>query len=209
MNQFEKAQKLYEDLHVRHPNVQIIFNQYCSLLLLRNDKSLLSLLESMIKDSDDLFLKYLLGCIEGKKGNYNHQYIYYRDSTKLMGIYPDFWFNIGILYFNNDQSQDAVLAFQRAIYLKNDFFEAWMNLGLIFELVDEPKVLDIYFALANECKNNYFVFERIRSYFMEEKPLKSMICDYVTLKYVLQYPELIADQFISNLPEIKIKSLFK
>ena len=37
---------------------------------------------------------------------------------KLMEIYPDFWVNIGILYINNDQNQDAVLAFQHALYFK-------------------------------------------------------------------------------------------
>ena len=49
MNQFEKAQKLHDDLHVRHPNIQIIFIQYCSLLFLKNDKHLLSLLKIFIR----------------------------------------------------------------------------------------------------------------------------------------------------------------
>ena len=66
----------------------------------------------------------------------------YNGFRSCIGYWSDtayFWCGLGALYFKNEQAQDAIIAFQRAICLQQDLVEAWLNLGLILELQPNEK----------------------------------------------------------------------
>jgi tetratricopeptide (TPR) repeat protein len=64
--------------------------------------------------------------IEHAYSNYRLCLPYFRDS-------PYFWCGLAHVYYHTQQGQDAVIAFQRALFLKNDIAGAWLNIGLISE----------------------------------------------------------------------------
>lgn len=44
------------------------------------------------------------------------------------------WYNLGIAYFNLNKSEDALIAYQRAIQIKSDYMYCYYNIGLLYEV---------------------------------------------------------------------------
>jgi len=66
---------------------------------------------------------------EDLAGAYEH----YKICTEYYNNNPLFWCGLGSLYYKNDQGEDAIGAFRRALALKSEVAWAWLNIGLIFE----------------------------------------------------------------------------
>lgn len=56
------------------------------------------------------------------------------------------WYNLGIAYFNQNNIEDALTAYERAIQIKSDYFYSYYNIGLIYEFHKEDlvKALEYY-----------------------------------------------------------------
>ncbi|MFX0026671.1 MAG: tetratricopeptide repeat protein [Candidatus Hermodarchaeota archaeon] len=56
------------------------------------------------------------------------------------------WYNLGIAYFNLNQTEDALNAYNRALEIKPDYMYCYYNIGLLFEVnrSDLEKALEYY-----------------------------------------------------------------
>jgi len=68
------------------------------------------------------------------------------------------WYNLGIAYFNLNETEDALSAYHRALEIKPDYMYCYYNIGLLYEVSKG----DLEKALANYEKaltyNNEFVY---------------------------------------------------
>ncbi|KAK8866456.1 hypothetical protein M9Y10_009419 [Tritrichomonas musculus] len=205
-NQHAKAKSMYESLYQNHPNTIEIIQQYCWFLSLSKDPQSLDEAERIIKKADinDPLLNFVKAQIAMKKDDMNTAYQSYCNCISFWSDSPLFWCGLGVLYFKNDQSQDAIVAFQRALYLKGELVEAWANLGLIFEFLGEPQnAMKIYEAAESKCENNQIIIERKKELQMgRRQPSQSMILEVNDSKYFQQVAEKIANQYIADSPFI-------
>ncbi|KAK8860252.1 hypothetical protein M9Y10_011917 [Tritrichomonas musculus] len=158
----KEAANLYEELYSQNPRCHELIQQYVWFLSFQDDSKSLSRAEEIIGDSTDSTLRFASARISMKLRDYNAAYLRYRDCTSSWSESPLFWCGLGVLYLRNEQYPDSILAFQRALYLKNDIPEAWLNLGLIYEIQGEsPNAMKIYQTAQSNCENAKIVNKRI------------------------------------------------
>ena len=127
---------------------------------------------------------------------------------QVQGDSPLFWCGLGVLYFKNKQINDAKVAFKRALFLKQDISEAWLNLGLIFEIQNDTKTaLSIYNASRVSCPNSDLIKERyemLASGRSKQAPQNMIleINDYYT-----QIADKVANEYAS-IPPVNITAAF-
>lgn len=209
-NQFAKARSIYSMLYQRHPDTIEIVQQYCWFLSLLNDQQSLNEAEQLIHNSNlnDPFLNFVQAQIAMKKDDMNTAYNSYCGCISFWNDSPLFWCGLGVLYFRNEQDQDAIVAFQRALYLKGELVEAWANLGLIFELInDQESALKIYDAAETKCENNQIIVARKKALQMGKKASRSMILEVSDSRYFQQIPEKIANQYLADSPLIPAEQI--
>lgn len=156
-----EAGKLYEELLGQNPRCHKLIQQYVWFLSLQDDSKCLSRAEELIGDSTDSILRFASARISMKMEAYNEAYQRYRECTSSWSDSPLFWCGLGVLYLRNEQFQDSILAFQHALYLKNDIPEAWLNLGLIYEIKRESEnAMKIYQTAQSNCPNAKSISKR-------------------------------------------------
>lgn len=179
-----EAGKYYEELLGQNPRCHELIQQYVWFLSLQNDSKSLSRAEELIGDSTDSILRLASARISMKMQAYNEAYQRYRECTSSWSNSPLFWCGLGVLYLRNEQYQDSILAFQRALYLKSDISEAWLNLGLIYEIIKENEnAMKIYQTAQSNCPNAKNVTKRINEC---ERPQRQTISKELLLKEVLE-----------------------
>jgi tetratricopeptide (TPR) repeat protein len=103
--------------------------------------------------------------------------------------------------------QDAIVAFQRALYLKAELAEAWANLGLIFELQrDAGTAVQVYQQALQSCaeKDIKQIRERL-NLINSGRPRvvnTTQIIDVNDSPFFVQVAERIAGEFVANSPII-------
>ncbi|KAI5484764.1 cellular component assembly [Trichomonas vaginalis G3] len=150
----------------KYPNNLKVLQQYTWILSFRDDKASLNELQVVISshpefDKDPL-LKFILARIELNNSNMESAYKKYCDIIVDWCDSALFWCELGVLYCKNEQYQDAIVAFQRAIYQKAQIPEAWLNFGLILEKhhdLDSAKRL--YETGKQTCENSQKIQERL------------------------------------------------
>jgi tetratricopeptide (TPR) repeat protein len=120
---------------------------------------------------------------------------------------PFFWCGLGVLYYRNEQTQDAVIAFQRALYLQSEMSEAWLNIGLIFEQQGEiASAQKIYQTGQTKCPNTPEFGDRIAALSGHSrggvKPGGYSLIDVDDLKFIRAPPELFAMEYVAAVPEL-------
>jgi len=100
-----------------------------------------------------------------------------------------YWFNLGVLYGQNNLATDAENAYRSAIYVKPDFIQAWFNLGASVEragrkphaitiwqsmldhpLVTRTKDVDMYIMVLNamgRIHEELRMFEKAEAFLLE------------------------------------------
>ena len=204
-NESVKAKSIYSTLYKLHPDTIQIVQQYCWFLSLFDDPQSLNEAEHLINISglNDPLLNFIKAQIAMKKDDMNTAYNSYCQCISFWSDSPLFWCGLGVLYFKNDQSQDAIVAFQRALYLKGELVEAWANLGLIFQLQhDHESAMRIYDAAELKCDNNQIIVERKKALQMGRPVSQSMILEVNDSRYFQQVPEKVANQYLADSPFI-------
>ena len=161
-----RALQEYGELVQRYPENLKLIQQYVWALSFQSDSASLQTAERIIAGvpqyADDPLLKFVLARIALKNSDMETAYKRYCDCIGDWSESPIFWCGLGVLYFRNEQRQDALIAFQRALYLKPEIPEAWLNLGIIFENLDQtPNASKIYQAGRQNCPGNQKLQERI------------------------------------------------
>lgn len=179
-----EAGKLYEELLMQNPRCHKLIQQYVWFLSLQDDPKCLSRAEELIGDSTDSILRFASARISMKLRAYNEAYQRYRECTSTWSDSPLFWCGLGVLYLRNEQFQDSILAFQRALYLKNDIPEAWLNLGLIYEIQNDcENAMKIYQTAQSNCADAKNVSKRILDC---ERPQRQALPKEILLNEVLE-----------------------
>ncbi|OHT03757.1 hypothetical protein TRFO_06604 [Tritrichomonas foetus] len=170
---YEDAETVYHDIFENNrENIHIIL-QYAWFLFI--SKRNINLAIKILQDSLDSFsdvskLLFLLGKIMLSKNDTKSAYTYYKKCISYWSDEPSLWYNFGILYYINQQMQDSVVAFQRALYLSCDLVEAWLNLGTILEDLEEKEdAKKIYITGIKNCGRNELLTQRIKRINRKEK----------------------------------------
>lgn len=148
----EEAAKIYEELFSQFPQCLELRQQYVWFLSLQNDPRSLARANELIGDSTDSLLTFASARIAVKQNDVNTAYERYKECTTAFGESSLFWFGLGVLYLKNEQYKDAIVAFQHALYQNSDLPEAWLNLGLIYEILKEDQnASKIYQTALSNC----------------------------------------------------------
>lgn len=201
----DKANSIYGDLYQKYPTSLDIIQQYCWFLSLQNDKKAFDMATRIIEVSPpDPTLKLVTARIAMKQQDMASAYQKYSECISYWSDSPLFWCGLGVLYFKNEQMQDAIVAFQRALYLKGEILEAWANLGLIFELQNEPdSAIKIYQAAIVNCPDCQKIKDRLAALQQRQSRVaQSMIMEVNDSRFFTQVAERVANEYVSDVPQI-------
>lgn len=207
--QIGRAKELYQKLLNRHPECLEILQQYCWFLSIQSDRDSLKEAEALIRKSgyNDPLLKFIMARIAMKKDDMNTAYDRYCECILFWSDSPLFWCGLGILYLRNEQNADAIVAFQRALFLKDDSVELWVNLGLIYEIMQNNEyAMKVYNSAESRCGNHPLITQRIKDIqsnrILDKATLRSLVNEIPDSKYFDQIPEAIAARFLGDSPMI-------
>lgn len=215
----ENAHQIYADLHQRYPDALQLTQQYCLFLFLQykdiNIEKVVPIVNEALQNRpSDPILLMIAARIAMKQNNMPAAYSNYRYCTTYYSASPYFWCGLGVLYYKNDQTQDAVIAFQRGLYLKSEMPEAWLNIGLILEKLNNlQNALRVYQTGKEECPNCPQFAERINFLTSQKNGHRKYEANYQLIdiddsKFITPIPEQFAADYISAVP-ILPSSCFK
>ena len=194
------AKKLYIKLYEKHKNSPDVVQQYTWYLSLQNNQDeydeALRIINSF--DPSDPTLNFASARILMKLDQLTEAYEKYCDCITYWSNSPLFWCVLGVLYFRNEQMQDAVVAFQRALYLKAELAEAWVNLAIIFERQNDMENLNrIIQSAIEKCPNSPLIREKyneIKSGRLRD-PTQQSIIEINDSRFFVQPAEKVANEY--------------
>lgn len=206
----DQAIHFYSDLYSRHPANLELIQQFAWYLSLQTDNRSFTLAERIIHSvpqqySNDPMLRLVTARIAMKQQDMTTAYQRYCECISYWSDSPLFWCGLGVLYFKNDQMQDAVVAFQRALYLRSELVEAWANLGLIFEMQNDfPNALKIYQAALQNCAGSQLLKDRINALSAQgnrmNKVSQNQVIEINDSRFFTQVAEKVSTQRIAEPP---------
>lgn len=207
------AHQIYSDLHQRFPQSLKLTQQYCLFLYLlyKNtniDRVKTDIDEALKAHPDDPILLMIAARIAMKQDDMSTAYNHYRYCTTYYSKSAYFWCGLGVLYYKNDQTPDAVIAFQRGLYLKSDMPEAWLNFGLIFEQIGNiPNAIKVYQIGMQKCEGCPQFAERLNAIEAQKNGHKKVGTTYELIdiddsKFITPIPEQFASDYISAVPTL-------
>ena len=203
----EEARTIYKQLLDNYPNNIYIKQQYILFLFLSQSTFDNNLLNNIIGDSlsnkPNPQLLFFYACILLKKNDLSSAYDYFKQCVSYYYDSPEFWCLFGILYAKNEQWTDAIMAFQRSLYVRNEFEEGWLNLGYSYEhLKDIESASRIYQTALMNCPQSSAITERTNNLAMGRSNV--LLYDISDLsknyKYFPQVPQKAANEYISAIP---------
>ena len=206
MGQNDAALKIYQQLYSMNPtNIKLIQQYLIARLLSCNPSQYRELQMETNMIMQNIGFDPVLGLIDARLSmKMNDMKVSYDKCKRCINYSSDspyFWVSLGILYFSNDQNQDAVSAFQRALFLRSDIPEPWLNIGLIFELNgDNLNAGKIYQTGLQRCPNCKEFQERLQG-----KRRTSEMLEISDDKFFTQLPEKFANDYISAVPELPLE----
>jgi tetratricopeptide (TPR) repeat protein len=213
MGDHTTAHQLYLDLYRQFPTSLQLIIQYAWFLFLRSksDESLGTVSrivnQGLTAHQCEPTLLLIAGRIAMKQDDVAMAYQQYRYCRSYCNDNPFFWCGLGVLYYKNEQTQDAVIAFQRALYLQNEMTEAWLNIGLIFEEQGEiSSAQKIYQTGQSKCPGAPEFDERLKALAGHAKsgfkPGAYSLIDVDDLKFIRPPPETFALEYVAAVPEM-------
>jgi Tfp pilus assembly protein PilF len=209
----EQAHTIYRDLYQRCPTCLHIVIQYAWFLFLHAKGSeeintVARIINQGLQSHPcDPTLVLISARIAMKQDDMATAYRHYRFCISYCSDNPFFWCGLGILYYKNEQTQDAVVAFQRALYLKGEMPEAWLNIGLIFEHQgDFTSAQKIYQTGQGKCVGCVEFTERLNSIATQPrtgyKGVSYNLIDVDDAKFIQPTPEIFAADYVAAVPEL-------
>jgi tetratricopeptide (TPR) repeat protein len=213
MGDHASALAVYRELYRMFPTSLQLIIQYAWFLFLRSksadtlDAVSRIVTQGLTVHRCDPTLLLIAGRVAMKQDDMAKAYQQYRYCISYCNDNPFFWCGLGVLYYKNEQTQDAVIAFQRALYLQSEMTEAWLNIGLIFEQQGEiGSAQKIYQTGQSKCPGAPEFGERLaalaghsRSGF---KPGSYALIDVDDLKFIKAPPEVFAMDYVAAVPEL-------
>jgi tetratricopeptide (TPR) repeat protein len=152
-------------------------------------------------------LLLIAGRIAMKQGDIVAVYQQYRYCISYCNDNSFFWCGLGVIYFKNDQTQDAIVAFQRALYLKSEMCEPWLNIGLIFEQQgDFTSAQKIYLTGQAKCPGVQDFADRLGALAGAQRPACKPgnwpLIDIDDMKFIIAPAEMFAKDYVAAVPEL-------
>ena len=216
MGKTHDAQSIYDSLYNDHPDVVEVKQQYVWFLSLQNDtrghqraKEIYSLPENQ----NDPLMKFAAARIATKKWDTGEAHAGYSACTEEWTQSPLFWGGLGVLYLKNEQEDDAIVAFKRALVLRSDIPELWLNLGLVFECRQETESAGkVYQTALVNCKDDARLRERCaivnqnsRMNTTKQQLLKEVV-ELDVNKYFQQPVEVVAERLLETPPDLSLST---
>ncbi|OHS95399.1 TPR Domain containing protein [Tritrichomonas foetus] len=209
----DRALSIYRDLHQRFPRSLKLTQQYCWFMFLKYKDSNIELVDPIVRealneDPHDPTLLLIAARVAMKKDDMSTAYQHYRYCISYCSDSPFFWCGLGVLYYKNEQFQDAVVAFQRALYLKSEMPEAWLNIGLIFEQqADFPSATKIYQTGLQKCPTCSEFNERLNLINAQrvghrKGGIPYPLIDIDDSKFITPIPEQFAADYVAAVPKL-------
>ncbi|EAY05897.1 TPR Domain containing protein [Trichomonas vaginalis G3] len=153
--------KMVNNLLAVYPKNELLIRESLILqFLISNTIGLNELLPTILnyyRNYPDYYISLLLARIYYLLGQYVESYEYFKVCMDYWGENATFWVAIGLLYYQNEQLDEAAIAFQRSIYMKQNGRVAWLNLGFIFEKKnDKENAIRIYNTGLKQCNHPEF-----------------------------------------------------
>ena len=206
------AGSIYQDLYERFPNSLQLIIQFARFAFLRATTSEdFARVSKMLEHGLQVHpmtpnLLLIAARIAMKMEDMTTAYQHYKFCIQYCSDNPYFWCGLGVLYFKNEQTGDAIVAFQRALYLKNEMPEAWLNIGLIYESQgDMENALKVYQTGLRKCPNTPDFNARISSISQHQRTgLKTsyQLIDVDDQKFINAPSEVFASDYLSAVPEL-------
>lgn len=206
--QYEKAMKIYCDLHNNFPDSLKLTQQYCWFMYMQYKDSNIEIVFDIVtkalqKNPYDPTLQLIAARVAMKNKNMAVAYQHYRFCISYCSDSPYFWCGLGVLYFKNSQTEDAIVAFQRAIYLKKEIKEGWLNIGLIHEQVGDYAMAEKIYQTGNQnCPNCPQFQERLNSINSQIK-YNFPLMDIDDTKFIVPIPEQFAIEYAAAVPVLQ------
>jgi tetratricopeptide (TPR) repeat protein len=209
----DSALDIYRELHDRFPKCEMLTEQFCWFLYLQHKEGNLSIAKRTVDEAInsnplDPTLLLIAARIAMKQDDIATAYHYYKFCIQYCLDSPFFWCGLGVLYYKNEQTQDAVVAFQRALYLKSEMPEAWLNIGLIFEeQSDYQNAIKIYQTGSQRCSDNPEFHIRLQAINSQRSGHRKLAAGYSLIdiddaKFITPPPEQFAVDYMSAVPEL-------
>lgn len=130
------------------------------------------------KDAD---IQTLVGNIYHKSGNHEKFLTKLIENTKLSPNEPENYFNIGVLYMNQNKDEEAVKYFEKAIQVDPKFKNAYTNIALAKVKPEKEYVEIINANLGNSAKEKKLYQENTK----KRKDLYLQVIPYLEKAYEL------------------------
>ena len=209
-----RASEIFEDLLTRHPRNARLLEQYCWFLYLENRdrEGNLEQVSAVIQNALEMHpadprIRLIAARVAMRQGDMTTAYDHYRCCITYCNDWPFFWCGMGVLYWKNEQMQDAIVAFQRALFLEPEVPEAWLNIGFIFEqqgqLANAMKVCQTGMTKCGAATQNEFK-DRINALNTQKQGHRRYMQNYSLIdiddsKFVSQ-PEQFANEYVCAAP---------
>ena len=138
---FEQALEILEDLFKKNPQSEIIIKH---------------LIDVLFEYGCDLCDEWTLG--------YDKATECFKRIIELDPKHYRAWYNLGIAYFNLNQTEEALNSYNEALKLKPDYTYCYYNIGLIYEVHknDLEKALEYYEKALSYNENFTYAFQAKR-----------------------------------------------
>ena len=192
----------------KYPKSLGCMQQFLWSLSFRNDEKLLregkQIIDSHPEFNDDSLIQFAAARIAYKGKDIESSFLKYRQCINDWADSPVLWCDLGVLYFKNNQKQEALMAFQRALYQKPEIPEAWLNIGMVFETSDNlPSALKIYEAGRQNCPKSQKLIDRYNRLSTGQKmPQRVEIEEISNSEHFTQIGDIHAHSIISSPPLI-------
>lgn len=164
LGKYREAGTIYEKLMRDYSHIREIVHQYVWFLTVQNDFSGYSTAKAICnrpENAEDSLLRFAAARVAMKRKDTTEAFKSYRECTANWTEEPLFWGGLGILYLRNNQEEDAVVAFQRVLYLKSDIPEVLFNMGLIYEGRDDlENARHMYHVALQHWSDNKIIQDR-------------------------------------------------
>ena len=134
-------------------------------------------------------------------------YQYFRYCIDFYTESPLFWCGLGILYYKNEQNDDALVAFQKSLNLKPDLIESYLNIGLIYEEKYDFQSAQQTYAEAKQKFLDVTIFSDRLLSLANRQRIKNFrtqfqIIDIDDSKFITSSVEQFSSNYISSVPKL-------
>jgi len=211
MGRIENAISIYLDIMKEYSDNSNVTTQFaislvthCNEMKPEKSQQMMRQILQYHKDPNILMLSARLAM---KTEDLKSAYEQYNACINICSAYQYFWCGLGILYYKNQQFDDASTAFQRALSIKNDNPDAIYFLGQISEIRnDHVGAIQLYKTGAQKFPTYTLFNERLNAMNLKHNPHNPMMAPKKDINelndefYITPPSQAFAQSYISAVP---------